>query len=97
MSEVLGRVSNAPTLFQFWCEGCGYCHHLETGPAGWKWNGDLVKPTASPSLLVNKDRVGNSPRCHFFIRAGELHYCGDCDHELAGQVVPMTPWADVDR
>ena len=27
--------------------------------------------------------------CHFFVTAGQLHYCHDCTHELAGKVVPM--------
>lgn len=97
MRAVLGTVANDPDLHLFWCPGCGYGHHLKTGPGGWTWNGDMVRPTAAPSLLVNKARSGGNPRCHFFIRDGRLDYCGDSTHALAGQCVPMVPWDDVRR
>lgn len=32
--------------------------------------------------------------CHFFIREGRIEYCGDCTHQLAGQVVPMVELAE---
>lgn len=92
MAEVLGRVEGAPTLFLFWCPGCKYGHHLETKPGEWTWNGDLVKPTATPSLLINRGASGEAPRCHFFIREGQLQFLGDCTHELAGTTVDMEPY-----
>lgn len=91
--EVLGRVMGDEHLLLFWCPGCGYGHHLDT--RRWTWNGDMNKPTASPSLLVNKEELGDSPRCHFFIREGRLQYLGDCTHKLAGQTIEMTPWKEV--
>jgi len=92
--EVLGRVSNAPTLFVFWCPGCEYGHHLETGPNGWSWNGDMVKPTATPSLKINPGKAKEVPLCHFFIRNGQFQFCGDTTHALKGQTVDMVPWKD---
>ena len=90
--NVLGSVADNPTLFLFACPGCGYAHHLETRPGAWTWNGDLVKPTASPSLLINRDNRGGSPRCHLFIRNGNLVFLSDCTHDLAGKTVAMEPF-----
>jgi len=91
-ADVLGRVADNPTLFLFDCPGCGYAHHLETKPGAWTWNGDLVKPTANPSLLINKSGGGDSPRCHLFISEGKLRFLADCTHDLAGQTVNMKPF-----
>ena len=88
--EVLSRISGEPDLLLFHCPGCGYCHHLD--PKKWTWNGDMIKPTVSPSLLVNKAQLGKDPRCHFFIRDGKIQYLGDCSHELKGRTIDMVPW-----
>jgi len=92
--EVLGRLADNPTLFPFECPGCKYGHVLDTAPGKWSWNGDFVKPTASPSLFVNQKGNPKYPKCHFFIKNGQLEFCGDTTHELAGQTVPMAPWED---
>lgn len=92
-AAVLLEVQNAPHRFLFWCPGCGCCHHLNT--KRWAWNGDRVRPTASPSFLVRTPWHGERPadappeRCHFFMRAGSLQFLSDSTHELAGQTVPM--------
>ena len=90
--DVLGDVSNAETLKLFWCPGCECAHFLETSK--WTWDGDRVKPTASPSLLVNGRAESKGTRCHFFIRDGVLQFLADCEHGLKGQHVPMVPWAE---
>ena len=50
----------------FWCPGCCEMHHVRTaGPTpGWAFNGDLLVPTVTPSILVTgkqtvKDEHGN--------------------------------------
>jgi hypothetical protein len=30
--------------------------------------------------------------CHSIITDGQIHFLGDCTHELAGQIVPMQPF-----
>ena len=65
-------------------------HHLRSDR--WTWNGDKVKPTASPSLLI---RVSSEAKCHLFIKGGNLEFCGDSEHKLAGKIVPMVPWSEV--
>jgi len=84
--------------FLFWCPGCKDNHQIKTGGPGpcWEFNGDLDKPTCNPSLLV---RYGDKPgdkRCHSFIRDGKMHFCDDCTHELAGQVVEIPEWEEDD-
>lgn len=71
----------------FYCPGCEE-HH---GPNdSWTFNGDVEKPTFSPSILVqgHKDGVGDT-RCHIFVRNGQIQYLSDCTHALAGTTVPM--------
>lgn len=49
-----------PVRLLFWCPGCRQAHGPTVGsPLGggprWTWNGDYVKPTFQPSLLVQWD------------------------------------------
>jgi hypothetical protein len=38
----------------FWCPGCDDVHTIgHEGPEAWTWNGDLDRPTFSPSVLVH--------------------------------------------
>lgn len=86
----------------FWCPGCkqnhSYCTQrrdaVDKGPV-WQWNGNKERPTFSPSLLVWKDYPGR--RCHLFVTDGEIRYCGDCDHALAGKTVPMVDYDTLHR
>lgn len=88
-------------LYVFHCPGCGYGHHLETKPYTdingkahpvWQFNGDIDKPTASPSLLINKGWP--EKRCHLFLRDGMIQFLSDCHHELAGQTVECPDWEE---
>lgn len=88
----------------FVCPGCvaggseGYdgVHMLavnsEVKSPSWNWNGDLEKPTLSPSILSQ----GYS-RCHSFLRDGVFQFLEDSDHPLSGQSVPipeLPTWAE---
>jgi Family of unknown function (DUF6527) len=77
----------SPTVFVFHCPGCGYGHHIDT--TRWRFNGDMVRPTVNPSVLVNASGLSAVPRCHSFILDGQIQYLSDCTHELAGQTVPL--------
>lgn len=72
------------------CPGCQEAHALQvTGSKAWTWNGDLEKPTFSPSLLcVSKIR------CHSFICNGRIKFLGDCEHDLKGQTVDLPELPD---
>lgn len=73
------------------CPGCKNSHLVYmTGKVKWSFNGNMDKPTFSPSLLVNGDLSNpSSPRCHSFIRNGVWEFLPDCTHELAGKKVKM--------
>ena len=37
----------------FECPGCEHAHRIPiAGPKAWKFNGDPIKPTVAPSILV---------------------------------------------
>lgn len=88
-------------MFYFECPGCKYGHAFYTkdGPlndAGveqlWTFNGDLDKPTISPSLNVNaKDPA---TRCHSWIKNGMIEFLSDSVHDLRGQTVPIPELED---
>ena len=96
------------------CPACGNGHLFNTtpGPNGaggskpcWTFNGNLDRPTFSPSMLVGGVRditddeiariqagehVEPTPRvCHSFVRDGRIEFLSDCTHELAGQSVEL--------
>ncbi len=69
---------------QFFCPGCGYTHSFSL--AIHTFNGDMDRPTLSPSLLQNftRDRI-----CHSLITDGYIRYLNDCWHKLKGQTVEL--------
>lgn len=79
--------------FIFWCPGCQRGHGVWVTPgknvhtdATWTFNGDLAKPTFTPSLRIQSPP---KPECHVVVTDGVLYYCTDCGHALAGKIVPM--------
>jgi hypothetical protein len=80
--------------FYFYCPGCKCCHAFGHT---WNFNGDLERPTFTPSLLVfythpeTKQRVSI---CHSFVTDGRIQFLGDCEHTLAGQTVDIPDWKD---
>lgn len=81
------------------CPGCKSVHVIATtGKLGWEFNGDLKKPTLKPSILATAPGDPKDYRCHHYMRNGEIQYLSDCNHEMAGQTIPMVEcnekWAD---
>ncbi|MEE9528436.1 MAG: DUF6527 family protein [Dehalococcoidia bacterium] len=83
--------------YRFWCPGCDEVHGIRArGPKPcWTFNGDLVKPTFSPSHLTgwhgDNGEKFSEHRCHSFIENGNIRFLNDCHHELKGQTVPLPP------
>lgn len=82
--------------YWFWCYPCDTFHYFRTHAAKgapkqplWSFNGNMDKPTFSPSLLYRY--VG----CHLTLTDGVLSYCDDCKHAwrnkqaLLGSSVPL--------
>lgn len=85
-----------PGILWHWCPGCQERHPIHvrseqnTHPtsAVWDWDGEVEHPTFSPSIRVF-DRDGRRTQCHYFIQQGKIQFCGDSQHHLAGQTVPL--------
>lgn len=88
----------------FRCPGCQDNHQISVGT--WTFNGDLERPTFTPSLLVKGYGYphGIDPEpgevqkpgptvCHSFVTDGRIQFLGDCTHVLAGQTVELPEWA----
>jgi len=59
------------------------------GQAHWEFNGDMERPTFSPSILSRMTRRDVPFVCHSFIRDGQVEFLSDCTHALAGKTVPL--------
>lgn len=62
----------------FRCPGCNETHGIRYEPTGWTFNGDLEKPTFSPSVLVTVGHYAGGAAaetgkcwCNFEERTGE--------------------------
>jgi hypothetical protein len=89
LSRVLRDVEGGRLMF--WCPGCDGAHMIEHGNGRWTWNGDVERPTFSPSILVRWEHgPERTPRvCHSFVTDGRIRFLADCTHVLAGQTVPL--------
>lgn len=108
---------NTETHVMFHCPGCECAHGVTVNGqpnamgASWGWNGDLIRPTFTPSILVRgtvpitdeeRDRImAGEPFepapvvCHSFVRDGKIEFLSDCTHKLAGQTVPLETWDEI--
>lgn len=86
---------------RWFCPACLAPHGIST--LSWEWDGNTEAPTISPSVLVtyngpDGDVPGRPPsRCHCFVRAGQVEFCGDSSHDLAGETVPLPDLPEVWR
>lgn len=88
MKPVMSPVQNEDDSYIFWCPACECAHGINSR---WQFDGDLVTPTISPSLLSQGEH-----RCHLFVKKGKIQYLSDCTHDLAAQTIDMEPlpWED---
>ena len=91
MSKVATATQNR---LHFWCPGCDGVHGITYVPrdsnAGWYWNGDPVKVTITPSILV-QGGLRNGV-CHSFVTDGYIRFLDDSTHKLSGQTVELPDW-----
>lgn len=88
-------VDDTPRMMIF-CPGCKCAHALSvngvknTRGASWNFNGDMERPTFTPSLLQDDTRPDGSRHvCHSFITDGRIQFLSDSTHELSGQTVEL--------
>lgn len=79
-----------------WCPGCNEIHHIQvdepqSNGAQWEFNGDVDRPTFTPSVRIRIPGAGKSAVacCHYFITEGAIRFCPDSTHPLAGKTVPL--------
>lgn len=98
----------ADNRLMWWCPGCKSAHQIAHGDGAgprWGWNGNAVRPTFTPSVLVRWGRHADpawtpdpddgpdvSGICHSFVVDGRMQFLSDCTHALAGQTVPIPDW-----
>jgi hypothetical protein len=82
--------------WRFTCPGCSQwdepgssLHGTHVVTTGWTFNGDVDKPTLSPSVLVTGKYRDEERRCHSFVHDGRIQFLSDCTHNLAGQTVEL--------
>jgi hypothetical protein len=65
----------------------------------WQFNGDLILPSFSPSLLNTCEMHPDSSRrrCHLHMTLGKINYGADCSHSLAGESVDVPDWETRDN
>ena len=98
-SEYIEGVNLKYPGLMFVCPGCdldGSGLHIlpvntDVKSPAWDWNGDVDKPTLSPSILTKHgDFI-----CHSYLKDGVFEFLSDSTHALAGQKVPIPdlyPW-----
>ncbi len=57
----------------------------------WEWDGDLFRPTLSPSILTGKT---TDDVCHSYLKDGMFEYLSDCTHALVNQKVRIPDLPD---
>lgn len=94
MGQVNAKLRRGTDTYFWYCPACRELHPL---PDGWTFNGNLDKPTFSPSFkhhwncgpLVEPPKREGLNICHYIVTDGRVAYCGDCTHDMAGQTIEM--------
>lgn len=60
----------------------------KTKNSQWLWNGDMEKPTLTPSIRTTGGHKGEH-LCHSFVTDGKIKFLNDSTHEFAGQIVDL--------
>lgn len=110
MSATAQARLTADGRIMLWCPACDEAHWIQTDV--WAFDGNLERPTISPSILVRSKQWEpqydfHNPRhqvepgqlkiCHSFVKDGRWQYLADCTHVMAGQTVEGVPFATAMR
>lgn len=85
-----------PFTHAHYCPACREMHdYAVEGPqrngAQWSFNGDYERPTFTPSMRISWGMGADRPvrQCHYFVTDGQIRYCADSTHALAGLTVNL--------
>ena len=95
--KVTHRVKNASKEFHGYMIFCPACECGHLFDSRWKFNGDLDKPTFTPSMLIHegfwKDTgERHTHRCHSFVTNGKIKFLNDCTHAMKNKEVYLKPF-----
>lgn len=93
MAKIKIATSDANPEYRGYMFNCPGCKEIHVPNQTWGFNGDLDKPTFTPSILVTHPGKP-SPRCHSFVTDGKIQFLNDCTHELAGKTVELPEWEE---
>lgn len=84
--QVSSIMRRGATGYWHWCPACEMHHPL---PLSWNFNGNVEKPTFSPSFKQMRIRNGD---CHYFITDGNIQFLSDSWHHRSDIVaMPALP------
>jgi len=82
------KVKVSGSVVSYNCPGCRIEHEISSKI--WEWNGDLDRPTFSPSILAEGySRRGEIIHCHHYVKEGKIEFLNDCHHDLRGQTLDL--------
>ncbi len=84
MSRLSNKLRKMDRGYAHWCPGCGEMHVI---PTSWAFDGNLDKPTFTPSVKIRWGGRPDARTCHYNLTAGMLDFQGDSTHELRGRSV----------
>lgn len=87
MNQVSLKLRRVARGYSHWCPGCKEAHILPD--AGWRFDGNLERPTFYPSFKHEGWVGGKVGVCHYILTAGRLQFQSDCTHELANTTVDL--------
>lgn len=109
MGQVSPHFRRAENGYGHWCPGCEEIHVIPdtwtfNGDLANPTFNPSVMITGVKRIMVDGGWEGGWVRdadgapvpfcCHYFLHAGQLSYCADSTHSLAGQTVPLPALPD---
>lgn len=94
MGIKLAEQINQDGTHRAWLFHCPACDDPHQCDDRWTFNGDQSKPTFRASVLVHYSGSDAPQRCHSFVTDGNIAYCGDSTHAMAGKTVELPDWDD---
>lgn len=86
------RIDQAAGGLTYWM-WCPACDSLVRISDAWAWNGDVERPTFTPSLLTTTG-AEDERVCHAYVTDGSWHYLPDSTHADAGRSLGMADLPD---
>lgn len=93
--KLVKHESEGVEAYSHWCTACQECHTFyiqDQGPEKWSFNGNVDRPTFSPSMKlyrIGKKKDEERTLCHYILTDGVMNYCNDSPHAFAGKSVPL--------